>query len=208
MMRPGGDVPSVFLCTELVDFHKSIVGLSLLVEQSLLLDPFAASLYVFVNRRLDKLKILHWEKNGFCLWHKSLEKERFKWPRIIDSSDGEQLPDDTALLKALLVPYQNKEHRFESQVKKLTQQVHDVLEALQLERHRHCGSKSEKTTGQGEQFDEVELRQRRKRFQIDVVYLSCQSREDVPTLFGAHSYVNRAYKVSPPLLGAPCHRLP
>ena len=95
MMRPGVDVPSVFLCTEPVDFRKSITGLSLLVEQSLLLDPFAASLYVFVNRRLDKLKILYWEKNGFCLWYKSLEKERFKWPKNISSQtivlDGEQL---------------------------------------------------------------------------------------------------------------------
>lgn len=95
MMRPGADVPSVFLCTEPVDFRKSITGLSLLVEQSLLLDPFAASLYVFVNKRLDKLKILYWEKNGFCLWYKSLEKERFKWPKNTNSQtimlDGEQL---------------------------------------------------------------------------------------------------------------------
>jgi len=83
MMRPAADVPQVFLCVEPVDFRKSITGLSLQVEQSLKLNPFSPALYVFINRKRDKLKILYWEKNGFCLWYKSLEKERFKWPRQI-----------------------------------------------------------------------------------------------------------------------------
>lgn len=83
MMRPAADIPQVFLCVEPVDFRKSITGLSLLVEQSLNLNPFSPALYVFINRKRDKLKILYWEKNGFCLWYKSLQKERFKWPRQI-----------------------------------------------------------------------------------------------------------------------------
>ncbi len=95
MMRPAGSVPQVFLCANYVDFRKSITGLSLLVEQSLELDPFAEALYVFTNRRKDKVKILYWEKNGFCLWYKSLEKERFKWPRDLSTAtvslNGEQL---------------------------------------------------------------------------------------------------------------------
>ena len=78
MMRPANTVPHVFLCSQTVDFRKSIAGLSLLVEQTLMLDPFAPALYVFSNRKRDKVKILYWEKNGFCLWYKSLEKERFK----------------------------------------------------------------------------------------------------------------------------------
>lgn len=95
MMRPDNGITDVFLCVEPVDFRKSITGLSLIVEQSLLLDPFAQALYVFTNRKRDKLKILYWEKNGFCLWYKSLEKERFKWPKLMStpttSLDGEQL---------------------------------------------------------------------------------------------------------------------
>jgi transposase len=78
-MRPGADV-EVFLCREPVDFRKAINGLSVLVEESLGLDPFAARLYVFSNRKRDKVKILYWERSGFVLWHKRLEKDRFPWP--------------------------------------------------------------------------------------------------------------------------------
>ena len=79
-MRPGKDV-EVFLCRQAVDMRKSINGLSVLVEQALDLDPFAEQLFVFCNRKRDKVKILYWERSGFVLWYKRLEKERFPWPR-------------------------------------------------------------------------------------------------------------------------------
>ncbi len=78
-MRPGNDV-EVYLCRDIVDMRKSINGLSILVEQTLGLDPFAAQLFVFCNRKRDKVKILYWERSGFVLWYKRLEKNRFPWP--------------------------------------------------------------------------------------------------------------------------------
>lgn len=45
------------------------------------MNPFDESLYVFCNRGRDKLKILHWDKTGFVLWYKRLEKDKFKWPK-------------------------------------------------------------------------------------------------------------------------------
>ena len=74
------DVP-VYLHREVVDFRKSINGLSVIVEESLLMSPMQTGLFVFCNRRRDKLKVLYWDSTGYCLWYKRLEDARFKWPR-------------------------------------------------------------------------------------------------------------------------------
>ncbi|MDH3640040.1 MAG: IS66 family insertion sequence element accessory protein TnpB [Gammaproteobacteria bacterium] len=80
-MRPSNDLPAVYLCREAVDFRKGINGLAVLVEEVMDLDPFSERLFVFCNRRRDRVRILYWERNGFCMWHKRLEKDRFCWPR-------------------------------------------------------------------------------------------------------------------------------
>jgi transposase len=71
----------VYLHREPVDGRKAINGLALLVEQALGLDPFAPALFVFSNRRRDRIKILLWERTGFWLMIKRLEADRFKWPK-------------------------------------------------------------------------------------------------------------------------------
>lgn len=85
MMRPKAGI-RVYLHRESVDFRKSINGLSVVVEQSMQLDVFQPALFVFCNRHRDKIKVLYWERNGFCLWYKRLEKERFKWPNLLTES--------------------------------------------------------------------------------------------------------------------------
>ena len=80
-MHRGYRIDTVYICRAPVDFRKSIAGLSAMVEQCLGLNPFAASLFVFVNRDRNRLKILYWDRNGFCLWHKRLEKEHYHWIR-------------------------------------------------------------------------------------------------------------------------------
>ena len=60
MMRPDPGIPVVYLCIAPVDFRTAIQGLSLLVEQALELNPFEATLLVFINRRHDKIKKLYW----------------------------------------------------------------------------------------------------------------------------------------------------
>ena len=79
-MRPSPSV-RVHLCRDVVDFRKAINGLSIVVAEELDLDPFSAHVFGFCNRRRDQVKLLYWERNGFVLWQKRLEKDRFPWPR-------------------------------------------------------------------------------------------------------------------------------
>ncbi len=74
----------VFIAPGVTDMRKSINGLSILVAEQLELDPLSGHLFAFCNRRRDIIKILYWDRNGFCLWHKRLEKDRFKWPETED----------------------------------------------------------------------------------------------------------------------------
>lgn len=84
-MHSASAIGEVYLCTAAVDFRKSIDGLCGIVEQSLLMNPFGrdgvSTLFVFVNRQRTKIKALYWHRNGFCLWYKRLEAERFAWPK-------------------------------------------------------------------------------------------------------------------------------
>lgn len=70
----------VYLHRAPIDFRLNINGLALLVEQALGLDPFAACVYVFSNRRRNRVKILGWDRNGFWMLLKRLEQDRFIWP--------------------------------------------------------------------------------------------------------------------------------
>ncbi|KVH78766.1 transposase [Burkholderia ubonensis] len=70
----------VYLHRDPVDFRMGINGLSILVEQAMHLNPMASALFVFGNRRRDRIKILGWGGNGFWLFLKRLEADRFIWP--------------------------------------------------------------------------------------------------------------------------------
>ncbi len=71
----------VYIALGATDMRKAINGLSIIVSEQMQLDIFAGHLFVFCNRTQTILKILYWDKNGFCLWQKRLEKDRFKWPK-------------------------------------------------------------------------------------------------------------------------------
>jgi transposase len=71
----------VYLATGGTDMRKSINGLSAIVQEYFKLDPFSSNLFVFCNKNRNKLKILHWQHNGFWLHYRRLEKGVFRWPK-------------------------------------------------------------------------------------------------------------------------------
>lgn len=80
MLSEGNSEQKVYLACGVTDMRKSIDGLSVLVKEGFDLDPFSPCLFVFCNRRRDKLKILQWDTNGFWLHYRRLERGRFQWP--------------------------------------------------------------------------------------------------------------------------------
>ncbi|RUS44600.1 IS66 family insertion sequence element accessory protein TnpB [Cohnella sp. AR92] len=74
-------VQHVYLASGSTDLRKSIDGLAAIVQEGFGLNPFSPCLFVFCNRERNKLKILHWEHNGFWLFYRRLERGTFQWPR-------------------------------------------------------------------------------------------------------------------------------
>ena len=70
----------IYLCREPTDMRRGFDGLAGLVEQTLQLDPLSGHLFVFHNRRSDRIKVLYWDRDGFALWYKRLEKGTFRFP--------------------------------------------------------------------------------------------------------------------------------
>ena len=78
----------IYLAVDPVDMRKSFDGLDAVARQRLGADPLSGALFVFSNRRSNRLKILFWDGSGFWILAKRLEKGGFTWPRGADARDG------------------------------------------------------------------------------------------------------------------------
>ena len=70
----------VFVCTQPVDMRLAFDRLAMLAEQVLQENPYSGHLFVYVNRRVDRVKILYWDRSGLAFWYKRLEKGTFRFP--------------------------------------------------------------------------------------------------------------------------------
>ena len=70
----------IYLASGITDMRKSFDGLAGLARDVIGEDPLSGHLFVFCNRRRDRLKVLYWDRSGFCLFAKRLERGTFAWP--------------------------------------------------------------------------------------------------------------------------------
>jgi len=90
----------IFLCAAPVDMRRSFDGLAALARHQLEQDPLSGHLFVFVGKRSDRIKILWWDRDGWALWCKRLERGTFRTPGAPDGISC--LPLDAAKLALLL----------------------------------------------------------------------------------------------------------
>jgi transposase len=90
----------VYVATGTTDLRRSIDGLSMLVRERLALDPLSGHLFLFRNRRGDRVKILAWDRSGFWVLYKRLERGTFAWPTETDATPVEIRNADLLLLLA------------------------------------------------------------------------------------------------------------
>src|ERR1700683_5272064 len=74
----------IFLAVEPAHLRKGFAGLAQLARDRIDQDPLSGHLFVFRNRRRDRIKILYWDRDGFALWYKRLEKGTFRFPEAKD----------------------------------------------------------------------------------------------------------------------------
>lgn len=89
----------IYLQLGSTDMRNGVNGLSSLIIDAIAKDANASSLFVFRGRRADKIKILYWDGQGFCLFYKRLERGKFVWPK---SENGGPIMITTAQLSMLL----------------------------------------------------------------------------------------------------------
>ncbi|MBI3777192.1 MAG: IS66 family insertion sequence element accessory protein TnpB [Gammaproteobacteria bacterium] len=96
MFFPEGGV-RVFLYGAPADMRKSYDGLSALTKHALGEDPLSGNLFVFINRRRNQIKVLYFDRSGYCVWSKRLERGRFE-----AAADGIKQPLNLTQLQLIL----------------------------------------------------------------------------------------------------------
>lgn len=97
-MKSVMEFRKVFIHRGFVDMRKSINGLSIIVQEAMAGNFMEPHLFVFCNRRRDLMKVLYFDKSGFCIWLKQLQKDKFPWPKKITDTVVQLTPEQFSWL--------------------------------------------------------------------------------------------------------------
>ena len=89
----------IFVSTQPTDMRRSFDGLAMMTRDNMGQDQLSGHLFVFFNRRSDRVKIMFWDRSGFCIWYKRLEQGVFRLPQsIVNAPNPEVEVTDLSLI--------------------------------------------------------------------------------------------------------------
>ena len=104
----------IFVSTQPTDMRRSFDGLAMITRENMGQDPLSGHLFVFFNRRGDRVKIMFWDRSGFCIWYKRLEQGVFRLPQsIVNTPNPEvEITDLSLILEGIDLSSARRQKRF------------------------------------------------------------------------------------------------
>lgn len=104
----------IFIALEATDMRKGFDGLCGLISSTLQQDPLSGALFLFVNRRRDRMKVLYWDGDGLAIWYRRLEQGTFQLPMATDAKRAIEIRSDefTMLLRGIDLDSIKRRKRF------------------------------------------------------------------------------------------------
>ena len=101
----------IFVAAGATDMRKGFDGLQGIISGVLEKDPLSGHLFLFVNRRRDKLKILYWDGDGLAIWYRRLERGTFQMPTIAADQKSAVIRSDELMMLLRGIDYRNVRRR-------------------------------------------------------------------------------------------------
>lgn len=102
----------IFLCREPADMRRSFDGLARMAVEFMGADPLTGHLFVFRNKRCDRLKVLYWDRDGYALWYKRLEAGAFRFPELADGKAEVSAAELALILEGIDVSGMTRRKRY------------------------------------------------------------------------------------------------
>ena len=102
-----------YLCREPTDMRRSFDRLALMAQELIHQDPLSGHVFVFRNRKGDRVKLLHWDQDGFVIWYKRLEKGVFPWPEGVFADGRLDRRELAMMLEGMKVVQVKKRSRYQ-----------------------------------------------------------------------------------------------